>query len=130
MSCAKRYQVLPPCATLAGLRGSGQDTLHRAPAQGAVWGGRGGAAGHCCRCPPCPPPISPSSSRQQHPNFPLGDPLSPLSLHDCRHLYVASGAPNPGIQGLLQGWTCAHASSIEFTQNLYWSYWERGFLGR
>lgn len=35
------------------------------------------------------------------------------------------GAPNPGIQGLLQGWTRATVSSIEL-QNLYWV-WERGF---
>ena len=62
--------------------------------------------------------------------FLWGTPSPQLSLHDYRHLYVTSDAPNPWIQGLLQRWTCAHVSSIEFTQNFCWSYWERGFLSR
>ena len=64
------------------------------------------------------------------PIFLLGTPSSPLSLHDCSHLYVTSGVPNPWIQRLIQGWTHAHVSSIEFTQNFCWSCWERGFLSR
>ena len=105
------------------------------PPPGTSTGSSVGWARGCCRAlllvPTLPPTHFPFFLFQATaPRFPLGDPLSPLSLHDCRHLYVASGAPNPGIQGLLQGWTRAHASSIEFTQNLYWSYWERGFLGR
>ena len=52
MSCAQRYQLLPPGATLAGLKGSGQDTLPWAPAQGAGVGwGRGALQRTVGACP-------------------------------------------------------------------------------
>ena len=88
---SQRYQVLPPGATLAGLKGSGHDTLPWAPAQGAGVGwGRGALQrtdGACPALHPFPLLLPPGNNTLI---FLWGTPSPQLSLHDYRHLYVTS----------------------------------------